>query len=173
MVSRWERGVTTPTLYFRAKLCEALGVKAEELGLVHDASEMLALPTSLFVFLACSYADSEKAAVTRIKTMLQKRVIPLWGSHHIGRQGLEQPRKALGEAIRAAQMIVLIVSPEARSSRHVREALEIGRMYQRPICGVWIAGKAGRSVFPRTNRNCRWELMRGRAMLILPFLKRS
>src|SRR5947208_11282729 len=46
MVSRWERGVTTPTLYFRAKLCEALQMTAEELGLVHDASEMLAPPTS-------------------------------------------------------------------------------------------------------------------------------
>jgi transcriptional regulator with XRE-family HTH domain len=101
MVSRWERGVTTPTLYFRAKLCEALQMTAEELGLVHDASEVLALPTSPFVFLACSYADSEKAAVTRIKMMLQKRGITLWGSHHIGRQGLEQPRKALGEAPRA------------------------------------------------------------------------
>jgi transcriptional regulator with XRE-family HTH domain len=148
MVSRWERGVTTPTLYFRAKLCEALQMTAEELGLVHDASEVLALPTSPFVFLACSYADSEKAAVTRIKTLLQKRGIPLWGSHHIGRQGLEQPRKALGEAIRAAQMIVLIVSPEARSSRHVREALEIGRMYQRRVCGVWIGGENWQECLP-------------------------
>jgi class 3 adenylate cyclase/transcriptional regulator with XRE-family HTH domain len=148
MVSRWERGVTTPTLYFRARICEALGMTAEELGLVHDASEVLALPTSRFVFLACSYADREKAAVTRIKTMLQKRGITLWGSPHIGRQGLEQPRKALGEAIRTAQMILLIVSPEARSSRHVREALEIGRMYRRPVCGVWIEGESWQECLP-------------------------
>ena len=113
MVSRWERGVTIPTLYFRAHLCAALGMTAEELGLVHDPSELLAIPTSPFVFLACSYADHEKAVVTRLKTVLQKRGITLWGSRHIGRQGLEQPRKALGEAIRAAQMILLIVSPEA------------------------------------------------------------
>ncbi|HYX48378.1 MAG TPA: helix-turn-helix transcriptional regulator, partial [Ktedonobacteraceae bacterium] len=57
MVSRWERGVTIPTLYFRAQLCESLGMTAEELGLVHDASELLALPTTPFAFLACSYAD--------------------------------------------------------------------------------------------------------------------
>ena len=141
MVSRWERGVTIPTLYSRAQLCAALGMTAEQLGLVHDPSELLATPTSPFVFLACSYADSEKAVITRIKTVLQKRGIPLWSSRHIGMQGLEQPRKALREVIRAAQMILLIVSPEARASRHVREALEISRMYQRPICGVWIEGE--------------------------------
>ena len=148
MVSRWERGVTIPTLYFRAHLCAALGMTAEELGLVHDSSELLAIPTSPFVFLACSYADYEKAVVTRLKTVLQKWGIPHWGSRHIGRQGLEQPRKALAEAIRAAQMILLIVSPEARSSRHVREALEVGRMYRRPICAVWIEGENWQECLP-------------------------
>jgi transcriptional regulator with XRE-family HTH domain len=148
MVSRWERGVTIPTLYFRAHLCEVLGMTAEELGLVHDASELLAIPSTPFVFLACSYADSEKDVVTRIKTVLQKHGITLWSSRHIGRQGLEQPYKALREVVRAAQMILLIVSPEARSSRHVREALEIGKMYQRPICGVWIEGENWQECLP-------------------------
>jgi transcriptional regulator with XRE-family HTH domain len=148
MVSRWERGVTIPTLYFRAHLCAALGMTAEELGLVHDPSELLAIPTSPFVFLACSYTDNEKAVVTRLKTVLQKRGIPLWGSRHIGRQGLEQPRKALREVVRAAQVILLIVSPETRSSRHVREALEIGRMYRRPVCAVWIEGENWQECLP-------------------------
>ncbi len=148
MVSRWERGVTIPTLYFRAHLCAALGMTAEELGLIHDSSELLAIPSSPFVFLACSYADYEKAVVIRLKTVLQKRGIPLWGSRHIGRQGLEQPQKALGEAIRAAQMILLIVSPEARTSRHVREALEIGRMYRRQVCAVWIEGENWQECLP-------------------------
>src|SRR6266566_4769802 len=148
MVSRWERGVTIPTLYFRAQLCTALGKTAEDLGLVHDASEQLAVPTSPFVFLACSYADHEKAVVTRLKTVLQNRDITLLGSRQIGRQGLEQPRKALREVVRAAQMILLIVSPEARSSRHVRETLEIGRMYQRPMCAVWIEGENWQECLP-------------------------
>src|SRR5438067_7874927 len=72
MVSRWERGVTIPTLYFRAHLCEVMGMTAEDLCLVHDASEQLAAPTSPFVFFACSYADREKAVVTGLKTALQK-----------------------------------------------------------------------------------------------------
>src|SRR5947209_724696 len=148
MVSRWERGVTMPTLYFRAHLCTALGMTAEELGLVHGSSDLLAIPTSPFVFLTCSYADSEKAVITRLKLVLQKSGIMLWSSRNIGRQGLEQPRKALGEAIRSAQMILLIVSPEARSSRHVREALEVGRMYHRPVCAVWIEGEDWQECLP-------------------------
>src|SRR6266480_5572401 len=148
MVSRWERGVTMPTLYFRAQLCTALGMTAEELGLVYDPSEVLALPTSPFVFLACSYADSEKAVVSRLKTELQKHGITLWSSRHIGRRGLEQPRKALREVVRAAQVILLVVSPEARSSRHVREALEVGRIYRRPVCAVWIEGENWQECLP-------------------------
>src|SRR5437588_12588571 len=125
MVSRWERGISIPTLYFRVQLCATLGMTAEELGLVHSSSYMLATPTSPFVFLACSYADSEKTIVTQLKTFLQNRGITLWSSRHISRQGMEQPRKALREVVRAAQMILLIVSPEARSSRHVRAELEV------------------------------------------------
>ena len=152
MVSRWERGVTMPTLYFRAHLCTALQMTAEQLGLVGDPSELLATPTSPFVFLACSYADSEKAVVTRLKTVLQKHGITLWSSRHIGMQGLEQPRKALREVIRAAQMILLIVSPEARASRHVREALEVSRMYQRSVCAVWIEGEDWQECLPRDEK---------------------
>src|SRR6266566_3710467 len=148
MVSRWERGVTMPTLYFHAQLCAALGMTAEELGLVYDPSELLAIPTSPFVFLACSYADNDKAVVTQLKTVLQKRGITLWSSRNIGRQGLEQPRKALREVVRAAQVILLIVSPEARSSRHVHEALEVGRMYQRPVCAVWVEGEDWQECLP-------------------------
>ena len=148
MVSRWERGVTMPTLYFRAQLCTALGMTAEELGLVYDPSEVLALPTSPFVFLACSYADSEKAVITGLKTVLQKHGITLWSSRNIGRQGLEQPRKALREVVRAAQVILLIASPESRASRHVREALEVGRIYRRPVCAVWIEGENWQECLP-------------------------
>ncbi len=47
----------------------------------------------------------------------------LYSSRQISRPAVEQPRKALREAMRAAQMILLMVSPQARSSPHVREAL--------------------------------------------------
>src|SRR3989440_2094408 len=141
VVSRWERGISIPTLYFRVQLCATLGVTAEELGLVHSPSDLLATTPATLVLLACSYADSEKTIVAQLKTVLQNRGITLWSSRHISRQGREQPRKALREVVRAAQVILLIVPPEARSSRHVREALEVGRMYRRPVCAVWIEGE--------------------------------
>src|SRR5438128_11054387 len=56
MVSRWERGITMPSSYFRARLCAALGTTAEELGLVQGPGELLAPLVSPFVFLACSHA---------------------------------------------------------------------------------------------------------------------
>ena len=40
-VSRWERGITSPSPYFRHKLCELFGMSAHELGLTWDASEDL------------------------------------------------------------------------------------------------------------------------------------
>ena len=61
---------------------------------------------------------------------------------------MKYPRKALREAIRAAQAILLIVSPQARSSRHVREALDVGRMYQRPVYAVWIEGEHWQECLP-------------------------
>src|SRR5712692_3256801 len=35
-VSRWERGITSPSLFFRNKLCDIFGKSAQELGLVED-----------------------------------------------------------------------------------------------------------------------------------------
>jgi transcriptional regulator with XRE-family HTH domain len=40
-VSRWERGITSPSPYFRTKLCELFGMSAHELGLAWDASDAL------------------------------------------------------------------------------------------------------------------------------------
>ena len=39
MVSRWEGGVTSPSSYYRKKLCELFGKNAQELGLVRSDSE--------------------------------------------------------------------------------------------------------------------------------------
>src|SRR5205085_9048244 len=36
-VNRWERGLTSPSLYFRQKLCDLFGKSAEELGRISAA----------------------------------------------------------------------------------------------------------------------------------------
>jgi hypothetical protein len=103
------------------------------------------------VFLASSYADAEHRLVLSLKTDLQARGVTVWSSRQISRHSMENRRKALQEAIRAAQAVLLIVSPEARSSRHVQETLQLARTYQRPVCAAWIAGEQWQECLPRND----------------------
>jgi transcriptional regulator with XRE-family HTH domain len=133
MVSRWERGVTKPSPRYQKQLSAVLGKNAEDLGLIRDLTDSFITPLSPLVLLASSHADAEKAVVSHLKTTLQERGIALWNSSQLGRQGTENSRTVLLEIVRASQVILVIVSPEARSSRHVRDAFEMARLYQRPI----------------------------------------
>ena len=148
MVSRWERGTTVPSPYYRERLCAVLGQSAEELGLLRGLQEPPPPLPAPLLFLACSHADAEKAVVSQLKVAFEKRGITLWSSRQFGRQAGAHPRKALQEVVCAAQAILVIISPEARSSRHVREALEMASMYQRPVCGIWIEGESWQACLP-------------------------
>jgi peptide/nickel transport system substrate-binding protein len=148
IVSRWERGVTAPSPYYRERLCAVLGQTAVELGLLRSRTDAFTASSSPFIFLASSHRDAEKPIISHIKTALQKRGITLWSSHQLGRQGNGNVRTALDEVVQAAQAILVIVSPEARSSRHVREALEKASRYQRPVCGVWVEGEYWQEYLP-------------------------
>ena len=148
MVSRWERGITVPSPYYRERLCAVLGQSAEELGLLRGLQEPPPPLPAPLLFLACSHADAEKAVVSQLKVAFEKRGITLWSSRQFGRQAGAHPRKALQEVVCAAQAILVILSPEARSSRHVRDALEMASMYQRPVCGVWIEGESWQACLP-------------------------
>lgn len=46
-VSRWELGITTPSSYFRARLCELFGKRPDELGLLANQSGETQLPSSI------------------------------------------------------------------------------------------------------------------------------
>ncbi len=91
-----------------------------------------------FVFVCYARADSE--LVIRLKTNLQGQGISVW----IDREGLQPGtldwEEALRTAIRAARAVLLIASPNARSSRYVRDELRIAEIYQRPVYPLWIAG---------------------------------
>src|SRR5713226_2901758 len=122
-VSRWERGITLPSLYYRAKLCHVLGKTADELGLLTERSGPQSASSFPGVFLASAYADAEKEIVAALKVELQEYGITLWSGRAVLRQGLEDPRKVLHEAIRGAQIVLVIASPSAPCSRHVQKAL--------------------------------------------------
>jgi peptide/nickel transport system substrate-binding protein len=141
IVSRWERGITVPSPYYRERLCAVLGKSAEELGLLRSRTDVFNPLPSPLVFLASSHKDAEKPITSHLKTALQEQGITPWSSRQFGRQGTENSRAVLHEVVRAAQVILVIVSPEARTSRHVREAFEMARIYRRPVCGIWIEGE--------------------------------
>lgn len=147
-VSRWERGVTVPSFYYRERLCAVLGQTVEELGLTRGHNGSITPSPFPHVFLASSHMDAEKPVVSHLKTYLEERGITLWSSRQLGRQAIENARTTLREVVRATQSILVIVSPEARSSRHVRDALEMARIYQRPVCGVWVEGEHWQDCLP-------------------------
>ncbi len=147
-VSRWERGITVPGAYFRERLCIVLEKTSEELGLIADRNEPLAPSTSPCVFLASSYADAEREFVTDLRAHMQARGITVLSTRTLRRQGAENQRKAWQEAIRTAQAVLLIASPEARSSRHVQKALQIAGIYKSHICAVWVEGEYWQECVP-------------------------
>jgi transcriptional regulator with XRE-family HTH domain len=149
-VSRWERGTIIPSAYFREKLCSVLDKTPEELGLTPpNLHELLTPSTSRCVFLAAAYADAEREFTTRLKMYLQAQGVTVFSSRTLRRQGEENSKKALLAAIRNAQIILMIASPEARSSRHVQHALKIAEIYRSPICAVWIAGEYWQECSPK------------------------
>jgi peptide/nickel transport system substrate-binding protein len=149
IVSRWERGVTVPSPYYRERLCAILGQSAEELGLLRSRPDAFTSLPSPLVLLASSHRDAEKPIVSHLKIALQEQGITLLSSRQLGRQGNGNARNALREAVQAAQVILVIISPEAGSSRHIREAIELASGYQRPVCGVWIEGEHWQEYLPK------------------------
>ncbi len=149
MVSRWERGVTVPSTYYRERLCAVLDQTPEELGLRGDHHDSLAISQNLSVYLASSHADAEHEFVARLKADLKAQGITTWSSRAIRRQGNGNTRKVLQETIRASQGILVIVSPDARTSHHVQEALQLAKIYQRPVYAVWIKGGDWQECFPK------------------------
>ena len=148
-VSRWERGITVPNAYFREKLCRILDKTAEELELVLELQEPLIPHTSSYVFLSSAYADAENEFLTHLKATLQARGITVLSNRALRRQGAENKRKALQETIRAAQAVLLIASPQARSSRSVQEALQLAKIYNSRVCVVWIDGRHWQECIPK------------------------
>ena len=90
------------------------------------------------MFLA--YARADSAIVERLRTDLQTQGIITWIDREGIQPGTPDWEEALLTAIRGAHAVLLVASPNARSSRYVKDELRIAQMYQRPICPVWVTG---------------------------------
>ena len=148
-VSRWERGITMPSAYFRELLCSVLEKTPEELGFIGGSTDSLLPSTAPCVFLAAAYADAEREFTTHLRAHLQARGVTVLSSRTLRRQGAHNQRKVLQEAIRAAQVVLLIASPQARSSRLVQHAVQIAGIYQCRMCAVWINGEHWQECIPK------------------------
>jgi len=141
-VSRWERGVVMPGSYYFEKLCSSLGKTARELG--YGKADSVLLPSgdsSQRIFISSAFADSEHGFVVALKKELAMRDITLWSSRMVKRQSLHRKSIVLQEAIRAAQLVLVILSPHTKRSTHVGYTRELARHFKRPVCEVWIEGE--------------------------------
>ncbi len=148
-VSRWERGIKAPSAYYRRKLCEVFDKSAEELGLLTDPGPFLASNSSPCIFLSSAYTDAELKFVVSIKIDLQTRGVTVWSSRTIRRQEIRNKRNVLQEAIRASQVVLLIVSPNTQTSHHVHDTLRLARHFKRPVCVVWVLGEQLQECMPQ------------------------
>jgi len=148
-VSRWERGIKAPSAYYRRKLCDVFGKTAEDLGLLKDPGTFPAPGLSPCAFLSSAYADAELKFVVSLKAELQDHGVTVWSSRTIRRQETRNKRSVLQEAVRAAQVVLLIVSPNTQDSYHVQDTLRLARHFRRPVCAVWIDGKNLQECMPK------------------------
>jgi transcriptional regulator with XRE-family HTH domain len=80
-VSRWERGVVLPGLFYREKLGSIFGKTAIELGFDQaDSASLSSANSTRIIFLASAYADAERKFVVSLKKELAARDITLWSS---------------------------------------------------------------------------------------------
>jgi TIR domain len=90
------------------------------------------------VFVSASHADD--AFMERLIGDLRQRGITATRENLGYTQDAPDPEDGVRQAIRAAESVCLVVSPNVRSSRSVKEHLCIATLYQRRLVFVWAAG---------------------------------
>ena len=95
----------------------------------------LFLPATSPVFLSAAPAD--ELVATQLRADLQQRGV-LFSNEIAG--DLSQQEDAMHQAIRAADLVVVVGTSQMRSSRLVKEQLRIAQMYQRRLVLLWVQG---------------------------------
>jgi hypothetical protein len=90
------------------------------------------------VFVSASQADHP--FVARLKTDLEKRGILAWDENPYRTQNPLEQEDPVRQAMRAVDVVLVVLSPAARSSRTIKEHLRIASLYQRRLLFLWAAG---------------------------------
>jgi WD40 repeat protein/tRNA A-37 threonylcarbamoyl transferase component Bud32 len=116
------------------------------LSLIAPALSVPPTITTKRVFVSASHADD--AFVARLMVDLQQRGITAARGNPGHTQHTLDPEDVVRQAIRAADTVLLVVSPYLRSSRTVKEHLRIANVYQRRLVVVWAAGDEIAAMLP-------------------------
>lgn len=98
------------------------------------------------VFLSAAPADDAFAA--RLRADLEVRGILFWNYDSESTLTTPDQEDAVRQAIRAAHIALVVVSPDMRSSRAIKEHLRIASIYGRQLVFVWAAGDDITEVLP-------------------------
>lgn len=90
-------------------------------------------------FLSASRAD--EAFVERLTDDLELRDIVVEHEYLESVSSMSDQGDSARRAIRAAQIVFLVASPQANSSRAVKDHLRVAGMYKRRVVAVWAAGE--------------------------------
>ncbi len=113
-------------------------------GLSAPVRVLQALPTGFAALLAAP-ADAEVAE--RVRLDLAAAGVACWTERPLpGAEADPSPRAAL----RSAGLVVALVSPQARPSRHVKAALRLTTVYERAVIPLWVAGLDATDCLPST-----------------------
>jgi WD40 repeat protein/serine/threonine protein kinase len=91
------------------------------------------------VFISASHADH--AFVARLKTDLEQRGIVVRDENPYRTLNVLEQEDPLRQAIRAVDVVLVVLSPEARSSSTIKEHLRVASLYQRRLLFLWATGE--------------------------------
>jgi len=114
-----------------------------------DAPDALAHPRSQHIFLSHTTTEEISSLITDLRT--RSLVVTDFNEVEPSAKNYvnaSQDEEGIRQAIRATEIVLLVISPETRSSAEVQEHLRISSIYRRPILGLWIAGERIEELLP-------------------------
>ena len=113
-------------------------------GLAGPMRVLQALPTGFGVLVT---AAADVAQAEQVWADLTARGVACWAERPLPGSDVDL---SLHAAIRSAGVVLLLASPHARLSRHVKAALRLAALYERAVIPLWVAGHDAAACLPAT-----------------------
>jgi serine/threonine protein kinase len=116
-------------------------------GSTHDPlNTVTAAPLVQQVVISASPADESFAA--RLKADLQARGVSLWQPDAAVTVEQSKQQETIRQAIRTASLVLVVLSPQTRSSRTANEHMRLAKLYERYLIFVWASGEELDALLP-------------------------